>query len=152
MHFYNLIKELSEKKEVMLYVDMDGVIASYNIGKPLDFLNKRPLKENINKLEKVSELPNVELYILSICKKDSQIEDKNIWLDKHVPFFKKENRVIISKEKIENITSPEIKSNYLNNVKTDKQIVFLDDDNAILKKVMNSVKDIIVFQDSELID
>ena len=54
MHFYNLIKELSEKKEVMLYVDMDGVIASYNIGKPLDFLNKRPLKENINKLEKVS--------------------------------------------------------------------------------------------------
>ena len=152
MHFYNLIKELSEKKEVMLYVDMDGVIASYNIGKPLDFLNKRPLKENINKLEKVSELPNVELYILSICKKDSQIEDKNIWLDKHAPFFKKENRVIISKEKIENITSPEIKSNYLNNVKTDKQIVFLDDDNAILKKVMNSVKDIIVFQDSELID
>lgn len=152
MHFYNLIKELSTEKELIIFVDMDGVIASYDVGRPLDFLNKRPLTENIKKLEKVSKLPNVELHILSICKKNFQIEEKNTWLDKYAPFLNKENRIIISKEEIKNISSPEIKSNYLKSVKTNKQIVFVDDDNAILKNVINNVANIIVFQDSELID
>ena len=88
MHFYNLIKNLSSEKELVIFVDMDGVISSYDVGKPLDFLNKRPLKENINKLEKINELPNIELYILSICRKNFQIEEKNIWLDKYAPFLK----------------------------------------------------------------
>lgn len=152
MHFYNLIKDLSDKKEIILFVDMDGVIASYDAGKKIDFLNKRPLKENISKIEKVSELPNVELYILSICRKDFQIEEKNTWLDKYASFFQKENRIIISKEKLGNETSSEIKSNYLNNIKTNKQIVLLDDDNSVLKHVMKNVEGAIVFQDSELID
>ncbi len=87
MHFYNLIKNLSSEKELVIFVDMDGVISSYDVGKPLDFLNKRPLKENINKLEKINELPNIELYILSICRKNFQIEEKDIGLDKYAPFF-----------------------------------------------------------------
>lgn len=152
MHFYNLIKDLSDKKRIMLFVDMDGVIVSYDVGKAFDFLNKRPLTENINKIKKVGELPNVELHILSICKKDFQIEEKNIWLDKHAPFFKKENRTIISKEKLEGIASSEIKANYLKNVKTNKQIVLLDDDNSVIKCVVKNVEGVIVFQDSELID
>lgn len=152
MHFYNLIKNLSTQKEISLFVDMDGVIASYDVGKPLDFLNKRPLTENIKKIEEVGKLPNVELHILSICKKNFQIAEKNTWLDKYAPFFKKENRNIISKEEETGLTSPELKANYLKNFKTNKQIVLLDDDNSILKKVMNTVNGIIVFQDSELID
>lgn len=152
MHFYNLIKDLSKKKDIIMYVDMDGVIASYDVGKPLDFLNKRPLTENIKKLEKIGELSNVELHILSICRKDFQIEEKNTWLDKYAPFFKKENRTIISKETSTGMSSSELKANYLNNIKTDKQIVFLDDDNSVLKEVLNTVNEIIAFQDSELID
>lgn len=152
MHFYNLIKDLSDKKPIMLFVDMDGVIVSYDVGKAFDFLNKRPLNENISKIEKVGELPNVELHILSICKKDFQIEEKNTWLDKYAPFFQKENRTIISKEKLESVTSPEIKANYLKNIKTNKQIVLIDDDNSVLKCVMKDVEDVIAFQDSELID
>ena len=35
------IKEYAFNKKVNLYVDMDGVIAEYDFGKPLDFLNKR---------------------------------------------------------------------------------------------------------------
>ena len=77
MHFYNIIKELSDKAEVMLFFDMDGVISSYDAGKKLDFANKRPLTENINKIKKISTLDNVTLYILSICKKNFQIEEKN---------------------------------------------------------------------------
>lgn len=152
MHFYNLIKELSEEKELLLFVDMDGVIASYDVGKPLDFLNKRPLFENIKKLEEISKLPNVELHILSICKKDFQINEKNIWLDKYASFFDIKNRQIISKETHTGFTSPELKANYLNSLNTTKQVALLDDDNVILKKVLNTVNDIIVYQDSELID
>ena len=152
MHFYNLIKELSNQNKLLLFVDMDCVIASYDVGKPLDFLSKRPLTENIKKIKEVSELENVELHILSICRKDFQIDEKNTWLDKYAPFFKKENRIIISKETITGIPSPKLKANYLNGIKINKQIILLDDDNSVLKEVMNSVPNIIVFQDSELID
>ena len=152
MHFYNLIKRLSLEKEIIMFVDMDGVLASYDVCKPLDFLNKRPLTENIEKIKSVSQLPNVELYILSICRKNFQIDEKNSWLDIHAPFFQKDHRTIISKEEHPNVSSPELKANYLQNFKTNKQIVLLDDDNYVLHKVMSTVNEIIVFQDSELID
>lgn len=50
MHFYELIKKLVEHKKTIIYVDMDGVIASYDVGKPFDFINKRPLYNNIKTL------------------------------------------------------------------------------------------------------
>ena len=152
MHFYNLIKELSKNEEVILFVDMDGVIASYDVGRPLDFLNKRPLTENIEKLKKISKLNNVELRILSICRKDFQIDEKNGWLDKYASFFYKENRIIISKENIKDKTSAQIKAEFLNEFETNKKMILLDDDNLVLKTVMEKAKDVIVFQDSELID
>ena len=89
MHFYNLINELCKDKESILFVDMDGVIASYEYGKPLDFANKRPLVSNIRTLEKIASLNNLELHILSICREDFQIEEKNDWIDKYIPFIKK---------------------------------------------------------------
>lgn len=152
MHFYNIIKDLSNQNSVKLFFDMDGVISSYDAGKPLDFLHKRPLTENIKKIEQISKLANVELNILSICKKDYQIEEKNIWLDKYAPFFDNENRVIISKETNPGISSADLKANYLKNVKADGQIVVVDDDNLVLKTIMEKAKEVIVFQDSELID
>ena len=152
MHFYNLIKDLSSKKEIILFVDMDGVIASYDVGKPLDFLHKRPLMTRIKELEDISKLPNVDIRILSICRKDYQIEEKNIWLDKYAPYFKKENRVIISKETVTNVTSSEIKTNYLKEFKSNKQVILIDDDNRVLKSVSENVEDVIVYQDSEMVD
>ena len=152
MHFYNLIKEIATKKDIMLFVDMDGVIVNFDVGRPSDFLEKRALMENIEKIKKVGDLPNVELHILSICKKNSQIDEKEQWLDKFAPFFEKKNRQIISKENLGNISSKEVKANYLKNIKTEKQVILLDDDNSILKYVLENVNDIIVFQDSELID
>lgn len=152
MHFYDLISNLAQDKDLMIFCDMDGVIASYDVGKPYDFLEKRPLTENIRKLEAVSKIPNVDICILSICRKDFQQDEKNKWLDINAPFFKKENRNIISKESNPNYTSPELKANFLNTVKTDKQIILIDDDNQVIKHVGNNVEGIILFQDSELID
>lgn len=153
MYFYNLIKEMATKKDIMLLIDMDGVIAAYSIGKnPYDFLNKRPLRQNISNIEQASTIENVETHILSVCRENSQVEDKNIWLDKNAPFFAKENRNIISRESHDWKTSKEIKVDFLKNLKTDKQVVLVDDDNEILRYIHENFKDIIVLQDSELVD
>lgn len=151
MHFYQLIKELSQDKKLLLFVDMDGVIASLDFGYPLDFINKRPLTTNIRTLSKIYTLKNVELHILSVCRLDSQIKEKNDWLDKYADFFDKNNRTILSKENTF-FSSKELKLQYLQSLKTDKQIIVIDDDIEVLKIINKNRKDIILFQDSELID
>lgn len=152
MHFYELIQKQTKNKKTRIYVDVDGVIASYDIGKPYDFENKRPLTTNIKTLSKINNLENTELFILSICKKDSQIKEKNNWLDKYAPFFQKDNRIIISKESNPNLSSKELKLNYLKSLKTDNQIILIDDDNEIIKTIKDNAKNIILYQDSELTD
>jgi hypothetical protein len=137
----------------MLFVDMDGVIAAYSIGNnPFDFLNKRPLTENIAKIEEVSKISNVDVHILSICRENSQIADKNTWLDKNAPFFAKENRNIISRESKNGMPSKEIKLEFLKSVKTEKKVILIDDDNEVLKFIRDNLKNVTVMQDSELID
>lgn len=152
MYFYNLITELSKEQKIKLFVDMDGVISSYDFGKPLNFKTKRPLKTNIKVLKKVSKLENVELHILSVCRKNTEIKDKNNWLNQYAPFFKKENRHILSKEKYPNLTSGNLKKNFLKEYHSDNQIVLVDDDNQILREIKEETKNIILLQDSELID
>ena len=152
MHFYNLIKEWSSFNKIKLFVDMDGVIASYDFGKPLDFKTKRPLNTNIEVLRKVSLLDNVELFILSVCRKNYQIDEKNEWLDKNAPFFQKENRYILSKESMPNISSANIKLHFLKNYETIDKIILVDDDNKVLSTISKELDNIILLQDSELID
>ena len=153
MHFYNEIKKLASKYNICLFVDMDGVIAAYAIGNnPFDFRNKRPLKSNISNIKEVVDIPNVELHILSVCRENSQVDDKNAWLDENASFFKKENREIISRESQNGAYSKDIKLNFLKNYKTDKLIVLVDDDNEVLKYVRDNLPGIIVMQDSELVD
>ena len=151
-YFYDLISNQAEKEKIDLFVDMDGVIASYNFGMPLNFKTKRPLVTNINTLKEVSQIKNVNLYILSVCRENYQIKDKNDWLDKYAPFFKKENRIILSKEKITNTSSPNMKLNYLKNHKTSNKMILIDDDNQVLSTIGKELDNITLYQDSELID
>lgn len=146
---------MSQQKEVVLFVDMDGVIADYAFKEILDFKNKRPITTNINTLEEISKLENVELHILPICKKDYQIEEKNAWLDKHAPYFKEERRIIISKESKPNFSSKQLKLEALKEQQvnyTNKKIVVVDDDFEILNYLFSNLKDITFFQDSSIID
>lgn len=152
MYFYDLIKDLSKDKKTIIYFDMDGVIASYNFGYPLNFKTKRPLTTNINVIKKVSELPNVELHILSVCVHHDQINDKNNWLDKYAPFFKKENRHILARDDVLNSTAKSLKVNYLNSIEKTNQTIMVDDDNEVLRALRDNTEDIILLQDSELID
>lgn len=152
MYFYELIKDLSKDKKTTIYFDMDGVIASYDFGKPLNFKNKRPLTNNINVIKKVSELNNVELHILSVCVHHDQIKDKNNWLDKYAPFFKKENRHILAKDDVKDSTAKDLKLNFLKSIEITNQTIMVDDDNEVLRTLRDNTKDIILLQDSELID
>ena len=76
------IKEVLKKyKNIKLFIDMDGVIADYEFGNAENFDKKRPLFDSIKKLEEISKMTNIELYILSITRNDIGIKEKNIWLD-----------------------------------------------------------------------
>lgn len=152
MYFIEKIKKNFKNKELIVFVDMDGVIADYEFGKSLDFKHKRPLMTNINTLKQLSLLDNVEICILSICKTEAQIYDKNNWLNKYAPFFKK--RIIISKESNPNLSSKDLKCNYLKKyiLNTKKEILIIDDDNEILKYLEQNIKNIYLYQDSSIID
>lgn len=131
---------------------MDGVIASYDFEKPLDFVNKRPLTTNIETLSQLCKLKNVELHILSVCRFNNEVNEKSEWLNKYAPFFEKDKRTIIPKESYPHYSSKELKLNYLKSLKNDEQIIFIDDDNETLRTVHDGLKNIILCQDSELID
>ena len=152
MYFYNLIKEISLNNKVILFIDMDGVIASYDFGHPLDFVNKRPLFTNIKKLEKLCDLKNVELHILSVCREDKQIDEKLNWLKKYVPFIKHENVHILSKHSNMDNSSSKMKLAVLKEYKTNNKIALIDDDIRVLRLIADNNSDILLFQDSALID
>ena len=142
-----------ENKKIKMYVDMDGVIADYEVGIPHGFDKKRPLISNISKLEEISKMENVELYILSITRMDEGYNEKNIWLDQHAPFFKKENRVIISRESNNFISSPDLKSDFIKNLERDGSIiVVIDDDPLVLHKIQETSEDAILLKDTALVD
>ena len=152
MYFKELIINLLKEKNIDLFVDMDGVIAAYDFGRPYDFDKKRPLITNIKKLKEISQLDGITLHILSICRENSQMKEKIDWLDINAPFFHKDNRHILSKETIQNTSSANMKLNFLREYKSNNQLVLLDDDNQVLKIVGNNLESVKVFQDSELID
>lgn len=150
--FYERIKKIAESKnKVKLFVDMDGTIVEYNVFKEGvittsikgAFSNNRPLYSVLNELEKIASIPNVEIYILSLCRSNIIEEEKNEWLDKYAPFFKKENRIIVNREKGQ--YSPEtrltIKAEIIKkNLNNDDYGILLDDDHKILHEAQKQLQ------------
>ena len=151
------IKEFLKKyktKNIKLFVDMDGVIADYDFGIPKDYDKKRPLYDNIKKIEDISKMENIELYILSVTRMTNGIEEKNTWLDKYVSFIKKENRIILSREENNFLESSILKAQYLKNIERNNNIIIIviDDDPKVLKEINNQNKDAILLKDTALVD
>lgn len=152
MYIIDFIKNY-ENYNVKLFVDMDGVIADYNVGQPCNYHLKRPLYSNLAKLEEISKMNNVEMFVLSVTRMDAGIEEKHIWLDKYAPFFKKENRIILSREGNEFMPSRLLKANFLKSVdRDDKKIIVIDDDPAVIKQIAEENPDIILLKDTALVD
>lgn len=120
-------------KKIRVYLDMDGTIVHYDVGNADNYHIKRPLTNRINKIKEIAEtMDNVSFYILSIGHEQKHVDQKNEWLDKYLPLIPKDNRVIIIRNIHGQITSADLKKNYINNLKTDDVIVLIDDDPRIL--------------------
>ena len=150
------IKEYIEKfegKKIKLYVDMDGVVADYIVGEAEKFDKKRPLFSSISKLEEISKMENVEMYILSVSRMDEGVEQKQVWLDQYAPFFKKENRVIIPRESNSFKSSSELKSTFVNNIERDGSVIMIiDDDPRVLFAIKDLCEDVVLLKDTVLVD
>ena len=152
MYLKDFLKKY-ENCKIKMFVDMDGVIADYNVGEAKNYDIKRPLYTSISKLEEISKMENIELFILSISRMNEGIEQKNIWLDKYAPFFKKENRIIISREANDFIPSKILKANFLKNLERNmSKIILIDDDPAIIHEIRDTSGDIILLKDTVLVD
>jgi len=152
MYLKEYLEQFGDKK-IKLFVDMDGVVADYIFGSAQDYDKKRPLYDNIDKLEIVSEMSNVEMFIFSATRYSSGFAQKHWWLDTYAPFFKKENRIIISREDNNMRDSSILKAEYLANYERDDSVLILiDDDPKNLKDVRNLNEDIILLKDSVLVD
>ena len=152
MYLENFLEQYQDKK-VKMFVDMDGVIADFNFGKACDYDKKRPLYSSINKLENISKKDNVDLYIFSATRMNKGYDEKQYWLDKYAPFFKKENRVIISREKHDFLESSELKADYMKNVeRAGSVLIVIDDDPKNLKAIRKLNDDVVLLKDTALID
>ena len=70
-----------ENKKIKLFVDMDGVIADYVYNEARSYDKKRPLYNNIRKLEEISKMSNIELFIFSATRYNEGTNEKHYWLD-----------------------------------------------------------------------
>jgi hypothetical protein len=150
------LKENPDKK-VALFSDMDGVLARIEVditeaiprNEKDYFLNRKPLKTVIAKLEELSSFPNLDFYILSACSFEDQARDKSIWLKKNAPFFEPNNQLFVIKEIVqytkENKT--EIKTKVIDDV-IEKQhydkVVYVEDEYLMLKKAQKKLQDKII--------
>ena len=159
--FYNNIKTISKGIKVNIFVDMDGVVADYDMidykihGEEKDvYLTKRPIKTIINILEKVSALDNVNVYILSVTRYKKQINGKKIWLKKYMPFINNKNIKIISREERNNESAEVIKKQYLDDFIKDNTAVniHIDDSHNVLREIDKLDKDITPLHISSILD
>lgn len=152
MFLKDYLKQYKNNK-IKLFVDMDGVIADYVFDNAKDYDKKRPLYASIRKLESVSKMPNIEMFILSATRKTEGINQKHWWLDNYAPFFKKENRIIISREDNDMIETSVLKARYLKEYKRDDSIIMvIDDDPKNLKEIAKTNDDVILLKDTVLVD
>lgn len=153
MFFRNFIEGINSER-LKIFVDMDGVIADYIVGEARNYDKKRPLLTTIKQLEEISNKENIELYILSISRSDVGVEEKNKWLDIYAPFFKKENRIIISRESNNMEKSYKLKCDFMKSVKREENctIIVIDDDCDIVHKLKDQNDDIIILKDTVFVD
>ena len=151
MYITDYIKQFKNKR-IKIYVDMDGVIADYDVGNACEYDKKRPLLTNIEALREVSKNKNVEMFILSITRMTIGRDEKNRWLDKYVEFIKPENRYIISREEHNFMPSKTLKKKFVKNIKRDESIIIvIDDDPAIIDEIRKSSEDVYLLKDTSLV-
>lgn len=152
MYIIDEIKKYNVDKPV-IFIDMDGVVADYRFGEGDKirnnvkgvYLNKRPITASINIIKQFNYELNAELYILSSCYFKEQCAEKNEWLDKNMPFIKKDNRIFIMSNNFESRKNLKIEflKKYLNK-NNNKKIVLIDDTHDILFLAIKELGDKVI--------
>ena len=150
-NFINNIENICKNHNtVAMFIDMDGTIVEYPV--LLEdfaklkgiFLNANPIEIVINKLRKISMEKNIDLYILSLARSSSIVDEKKIWLNKYTNFIKPDNWIILNREAGEynNENRNYIKAFKMKEKLTDYDaIIFLDDDHKMLKEAKKMLKE-----------
>lgn len=144
--FFNRINEICSKyKKVAIFIDMDGTINEYTLYSDNEILkrmgdnykNAEPIQEVIESLRKISKIPNIDLYILSLSKSNKISNEKDIWLEKYTNFIPKENWIILTKENgdYDNENRDQIKPLKMQEkLNKYEHVILLDDDHRILRQ------------------
>lgn len=151
--FFDKIQNICNKnKKVAMFIDMDGTIVEYPVFTKKDwfletkneFLQAEPLIPVIEVLKDISNIENIDLYILSLAKTTAIVEEKREWLKKYVSFIPEKNWIILNKEK------EEYTKENRDRIKCEKMkeklaeydhAILLDDDHKILKVAQVELED-----------
>lgn len=151
--FINKIKGICEKnKRVAMFVDMDGTINEYEVysEKTLSqqmedrYMDTAPVQPIIDALKEINDIPNIDLYILSLSRTNKLTEKKKLWLEKYIDFIPKTNWIILTKE---NGEYNKENRDFIKSLKMKEKLneydrfIFLDDDHKILKGASETFKE-----------
>lgn len=91
-----------------LFIDMDGVVAEYNVRgsvildnwfEPDIFLQMKPVMPVINKIYELSKRDDISLFILSAIPSREASDEKIAWLVRYMPFIKQVNWYFVGETK-----------------------------------------------------
>ena len=158
-YFANYIKSLGDKP-IDIYIDMDGVVADYdfqgynNDGTNDDiYLNKRPVMSAINPLKEVSEFSNVNLYILSVSRYESQVNGKVEWLKKYMDFIDYDHTNILPRDTNEWKKAKELKKEFIEgHIDKEHISIHIDDSHEVLKTLEDLDNGMILLHITSIID
>jgi len=169
MEFTRKIEDIcNENKNIKvgIFIDMDGVIADYDVygygdihsNAPNVFLDKRPIVTTINAFKELVDIENLEFYIISACIYNNQAVDKSLWLDKYLPFIKKENRYFLIREQVNYNRDNKacMKVDYIKRVMDKEDIgicIYVDDEHMMLRQAQVDLGEkVICYHVSSLLD
>lgn len=155
MNFIEKIDNIyKQNKNIEIYLDMDGTIVELLFDKNQSYrekgvyLNKRPIEPVINEIEEIkNRFPLIKFKILSCAKSNQMRNEKNEWLNKHMPFINQNDRIIFSEEAGDYLREDRdiVKAEYINkNITDDKVTILIDDDIEVLRGVQNLLKENVI--------
>ena len=135
-----------------MFVDMDGTINEYEVysEKTLSqqmedrYMDTAPVQPIIDVLKEINDIPNIDLYILSLSRTNKLTEKKKLWLEKYIDFIPKTNWIILTKE---NGEYNKENRDFIKSLKMKEKLneydhfIFLDDDHKILKGASETFKE-----------
>lgn len=100
-----LMNQPLNNQELPIFFDMDGTLAEWETTAHIDeviapgyFQNRRPMWSMIQAAKRLMEMGHPVYITSKVISGTTAVEDKNIWLDRHFPQMKMENRFFIPNE------------------------------------------------------